>query len=78
MPGWWFPVEFTPINHMLSQFTKTIKLASTLKSTEEERATLRARSALQHFSVIKWRQYTEDFTVVVSMHFVAPPSRSLV
>lgn len=44
---------------MLSQFAKTIKLA--LKSTEEERAVLRARSAVQRFPVVEWRQRTEDF-----------------
>ncbi|KAE9411209.1 modular protein with glycoside hydrolase family 13 and glycosyltransferase family 5 domains [Gymnopus androsaceus JB14] len=45
MPGWWFPVESTSTSHMLSQLTKSIKMA--LKSTEEERALLRARSAVQ-------------------------------
>lgn len=44
---------------MLSQLTKTIKMA--LKSTEEERAILRARSALQRFPVVEWRQRMEDF-----------------
>jgi alpha-1,3-glucan synthase len=44
---------------MLSQLTKTIKMA--LKSTEEERAILRARSAVQRFPVIEWRQRIEDF-----------------
>lgn len=44
---------------MLSQFTKTIKAA--LKSTEEERALLRARSAMQRFPVVEWRQRMEDF-----------------
>lgn len=44
---------------MLSQFTKTIKIA--LKSTEEERALLRARSAVQRFPVVEWRQRMEDF-----------------
>ena len=43
---------------MLSQLTKTIKMA--LKSTEEERAILRARSAVQRFPVIEWRQRMED------------------
>ncbi|KAI6005611.1 glycoside hydrolase family 13/glycosyltransferase family 5 protein [Pisolithus albus] len=59
MPGWWFPVESTSTAHMLSQLSKTIKLA--LKSTEEERAILRARSAVQRFPVIEWRQKMEDF-----------------
>lgn len=44
---------------MMSQLTKTIKMA--LKSTEEERAMLRARSAVQRFPVVEWRQRTEDF-----------------
>ena len=43
----------------MSQLTKTIKMA--LKSTEEERALLRARSAVQRFPVVEWRQRMEDF-----------------
>lgn len=43
---------------MLSQLTKTIKMA--LKSSEEERAILRARSAVQRFPVVEWRQRMED------------------
>ena len=43
---------------MLSQFKKTIKMA--LKSTEKERQLLRARSAIQRFPVVEWRQRTED------------------
>ncbi|CAL1704520.1 unnamed protein product [Somion occarium] len=59
MPGWWFPVESMSTEHMMSQLTKTIKMA--LKSTEEERAMLRARSAVQRFPVVEWRQRMEDF-----------------
>ncbi|KAI5452972.1 hypothetical protein NCC49_006506 [Naganishia albida] len=59
MPGWWFPVESSATEHMLSQFQKTIKMA--LKSTQEERAILRARSAVQRFPVVEWRQRLEDF-----------------
>ncbi|KZV90231.1 glycoside hydrolase family 13 and glycosyltransferase family 5 protein [Exidia glandulosa HHB12029] len=59
MPGWWFPVESTSTAHMISQLTKTIKLA--LKSTQEERAIMRARSAVQRFPVMEWRQKIEDF-----------------
>ncbi|KAJ3985674.1 modular protein with glycoside hydrolase family 13 and glycosyltransferase family 5 domains [Lentinula detonsa] len=59
MPGWWFPVESSSTAHMLSQLTKTIKMA--LKSSEEERALLRARSAVQRFPVVEWRQRMEDF-----------------
>lgn len=44
---------------MMSQLTKTVKMA--LKSTEEERAMLRARSAVQRFPVVEWRQRMEDF-----------------
>lgn len=32
-----------------------------LKSTEQERQLLRARSAVQRFPVVEWRQRTEDF-----------------
>lgn len=59
VPLQWFPVESTSTNHMLSQLSKTIKLA--LKSTQEERAILRARSAVQRFPVVEWRQRIEDF-----------------
>ncbi|KAL0581705.1 hypothetical protein V5O48_000287 [Marasmius crinis-equi] len=59
MPGWWYPVESSATAHMLSQLTKTVKMA--IKSTEEERAILRARSAVQRFPVVEWRQRTEDF-----------------
>jgi alpha-1,3-glucan synthase len=55
----WYPVESSATAHMLSQLTKTINVA--LKSTKEERALLRARSALQRFPVIEWRQRIEDF-----------------
>ena len=55
----WFPVESTSTEHMLSQLGRTIKMA--LKSTEEERQLLRARSAVQRFPVVEWRQRTEDF-----------------
>lgn len=44
---------------MLSQLSKTIKMA--LKSSQEERAILRARSAVQRFPVVEWRQRMEDF-----------------
>lgn len=46
------------MNHMLSQLTNTVKLA--LKPTEEERAVLLARSAVQRFPVVEWRRKTED------------------
>ncbi|KAF5383371.1 hypothetical protein D9757_008431 [Collybiopsis confluens] len=59
MPGWWFPVESSSTSHMLSQLNKTIKMA--LRSTDKERAVLRARSALQRFPVVEWRQRIEDF-----------------
>src|SRR6267378_7670729 len=55
----WFPVESSSTSHMLSQLTKTIKMA--LKSSEKERAILRARSAVQRFPVVEWRQRMEDF-----------------
>src|SRR6266849_5589937 len=68
----WFPVESMSTGHMMSQLTKTIKLA--LKSTEEERAILRARSAVQRFPVVEWRQRMEDFhkrSITASRHLAA-------
>lgn len=56
----------------MSQLSKTIKLA--LKSTEEERAILRARSAVQRFPVVEWRQRMEDFhkrSINASRHLAA-------
>jgi len=44
---------------MLLQFTRAIEAA--LESTEEERALLHARSAVQRFPVVEWRQHVEDF-----------------
>ncbi|KAI0079915.1 glycoside hydrolase family 13 and glycosyltransferase family 5 protein [Panus rudis PR-1116 ss-1] len=73
MPGWWFPVESTSTEHMISQLTKTIKMA--LKSTEEERAILRARSAVQRFPVVEWRQRMEDFhrrSITISRQLAGP------
>lgn len=73
MPGWWFPVESSSTEHMLSQLSKTIKMA--LKSTEEERKLLRARSAVQRFPVVEWRQRTEDFhkrSIGASRHVAGP------
>lgn len=58
---------------MLSQLTKTIKMA--LKSTEEERAILRARSAVQRFPVVEWRQRMEDFhkrSITMSRNIAGP------
>ena len=57
----------------MSQLTKTIKMA--LKSTEEERAILRARSAVQRFPVVEWRQRTEDFhkrSITISRALAGP------
>lgn len=51
-------VESDSTSHMHSQFSKTIKAA--LKSTNEERAILRARSALQRFPVLEWRSRMEN------------------
>ncbi|TBU22714.1 hypothetical protein BD311DRAFT_822659 [Dichomitus squalens] len=60
-----FPMESTSMEHMMSQLTKTIKVA--LKSTEEERAMLRAPST--------WRQRMEDFherSINISRHVAGP------
>ncbi|KAF9265419.1 glycoside hydrolase family 13/glycosyltransferase family 5 protein [Marasmius fiardii PR-910] len=73
MPGWWYPVESTSTSHLLSQLTKTIKMA--IKSPEEERTILRARSAVQRFPVVEWRQKIEDFhkhSIKVSRNIAGP------
>jgi hypothetical protein len=67
-----FFVESTT-SHMLSQPSKTIKLA--LKSMQDERAILRARSAVQRFPVVEWCQQMEDMhrrSVPTSRHLAGP------
>jgi len=43
----------------MSQLSRTVKTA--LKSTEQVRQLLPARSAVQRFPVVGWRQRAEDF-----------------
>ncbi len=57
LPRKWYPVESDTTAHLLSQFTKTIKRA--LKSSQEERAILRARAAVQRFPVLVVREGRE-------------------
>ena len=58
MPGWWFTVESTTTAHMLHQFKQSIKEA--LKSDEETRRKMRARSAVQRFPVAAWVEQLEN------------------
>ena len=67
MPGWVSRLSHNVfggladylVSGSLSQFKKAIKEA--LKSTPKERQLLRARSAIQRFPIVEWRQRTEDF-----------------
>ncbi|KAJ3781651.1 glycoside hydrolase family 13 and glycosyltransferase family 5 protein [Lentinula aff. detonsa] len=59
MPGWWYPVESTSTAHLISQLRKSIRMA--LGSGEGERKRMRARSAVQRFPVVEWRQRMEEF-----------------
>ena len=64
---------------MLSQFSKTIKLA--MKSTEEERSMLRARSAAQRFPVLVVSRLPKYMFQLIcsgdngSTHSIVEPSR---
>lgn len=53
IPGWWFTVESTSSEHMISQFKRAIEAA--LASSVDTRAELRAQCAKQHISVSRWR-----------------------
>ncbi|KAL8830931.1 MAG: hypothetical protein Q9170_005505 [Blastenia crenularia] len=53
MPGWWFTVESTTTKHFLRQFKLAIRAA--LASKPQDRAKMRARSAIQRFPVAHWK-----------------------
>ena len=52
MPGWWYTVESTSIQHLIRQFKSAIK--SALAASQETRAEMRARSAVQRFPIAQW------------------------
>ncbi|KAJ5351246.1 hypothetical protein N7452_000220 [Penicillium brevicompactum] len=59
MPGWWFTIESMTTKHLLGQFKMAINDA--LKSSQETRALMRARSSKQRFPVAQW---VEDLEIL--------------
>lgn len=57
MPGWWYTIESQSTKHQIRQFKAAISDA--LASTDETRASMRARSAKQRFPVAQWKQDIE-------------------
>ncbi|KAK3329216.1 alpha amylase [Apodospora peruviana] len=58
MPGFWYTIESTSPQHLLTQFRKAIY--SALGSSHEERAIMRAWSAKQRFPVAQWVQRVNE------------------
>lgn len=54
MPGWWFTIESTTTKHLISQFKTAVQKA--LASKPEVRKTMRARSAMQRYPVVQWKE----------------------
>ena len=52
MPGFWYTIESISPQHLLAQFRKAINAA--LRSTLEERTSMRAWSSKQRFPVAEW------------------------
>ena len=52
MPGWWFTIESTTTQHVLTQFK--IACQGALSSKPDTRAIMRARAAKQRFPVAQW------------------------
>jgi alpha-1,3-glucan synthase len=59
LPGWWYTVESTAIEHLHQQLKNSIEDA--LASKTDARAMMRAQSAKQRFPVAKW---TEDLSKI--------------
>ncbi|KAF2759017.1 alpha-1,3-glucan synthase Ags2 [Pseudovirgaria hyperparasitica] len=58
MPGFWFTIESNQSKHLIRQFKAAIKAA--LECTTENRAMMRARSAVQRFPVAQWVEGLEE------------------
>jgi alpha-1,3-glucan synthase len=52
MPGWWYTIESTTTNHLLTQFESACREA--LSSDRSTRELMRAKSAKQRFPVVEW------------------------
>ncbi|CAI7594598.1 unnamed protein product [Penicillium discolor] len=59
MPGWWYTIESMTTKHLIQQFKMAINDA--LKSSQETRALMRARSGKQRFPVAQW---VEDLEIL--------------
>jgi len=54
MPGWWFTIESTTTSHLIRQFKMAIKDA--LAAKPEQKRKMRARSAMQRYPVVQWKE----------------------
>ncbi|PWY83588.1 alpha-1,3-glucan synthase [Aspergillus heteromorphus CBS 117.55] len=61
MPGWWYTIESMTTKHLTHQFKLAINDA--LRSSQETRAMMRARSGKQRFPVAQW---VEDLGILQS------------
>ncbi|RDH31235.1 alpha-1,3-glucan synthase [Aspergillus welwitschiae] len=59
MPGWWYTIESMTTKHLIHQFKLAINDA--LRSSQETRAMMRARSGKQRFPVAQW---VEDLEIL--------------
>jgi len=69
MPGWWFTIESTTSQHLIHQFKLAIRDALATKA--DVRAMMRARSLLQRFPVVQWREDLEKLqsaAIQISAH----------
>ncbi|GKZ26283.1 hypothetical protein AbraIFM66951_003610 [Aspergillus brasiliensis] len=65
MPGWWFTIESMTTKHLIHQFKLAINDA--LRSSQETRAMMRARSGKQRFPVAQW---VEDLEILQTTSIV--------
>ncbi|RAL13908.1 alpha-1,3-glucan synthase [Aspergillus homomorphus CBS 101889] len=61
MPGWWYTIESMTTKHLTQQFKLAVNDA--LRSSQETRAMMRARSGKQRFPVAQW---VEDLGILQS------------
>ncbi|RDK37106.1 alpha-1,3-glucan synthase [Aspergillus phoenicis ATCC 13157] len=65
MPGWWYTIESMTTKHLIHQFKLAINDA--LRSSQETRAMMRARSGKQRFPVAQW---VEDLEILQTTSIV--------
>ncbi|PYH63384.1 alpha-1,3-glucan synthase [Aspergillus vadensis CBS 113365] len=65
MPGWWYTIESMTTKHLIHQFKLAINDA--LRSSQETRAMMRARSGKQRFPVAQW---VEDLGILQTTSIV--------